>query len=136
MYFWVKSLHLLFVLAWAASAFYLPRILVNIAEVGDAPAINERLQLMGKRLYRFGHIMFGLAFVFGLWLWFGFGVSGGWLHAKLTLVVLLLAYFIFCGRWLKKGYAALPSSGTLRLINELPVLLVLGIIYLVIAKPF
>jgi putative membrane protein len=136
MYFWIKSLHLLFVLAWAASAFYLPRILVNIKEVGDVPFINSRLQLMGRRLYRFGHIMFGLALIFGLWLWFGFGMSGGWLHAKLTLVALLLGYFIFCGRWLKKGYAALPSPRTLRLINELPIVLVLGIIYLVIAKPF
>lgn len=136
MYFWIKTLHLLFVLAWAASAFYLPRILVNIKEVGDVPFINTRLQLMGKRLYRFGHIMFGLALIFGLWLWFGFGMSGGWLHAKLTLVALLFVYYIFCGRWLKKGYGALPSTLTLKLINELPILLVLGIIYLVIAKPF
>jgi putative membrane protein len=63
-------------------------------------------------------------------------MSGGWLHAKLTLVVVLLVYYIFCGRWLKRGYAALPSATTLRLVNELPVVVVLGIIYLVIAKPF
>jgi N-methylhydantoinase B len=88
-YIWVKSLHLLFVMAWVACVFYLPRILVNIAEVGDVPFINGRLQLMGKRLYRFGHIMFGLSLVFGLWLWFGYAVSGPWLHAKLTLVALL-----------------------------------------------
>lgn len=134
----LKSLHLLFVLAWAACAFYLPRILINIKEVGDVPFINLRLELMGKRLYRFGHIMFGLALTFGLWLWLGgyVGVVGGWLHAKLTLVALLLAFYIFCGRWLKKGYHALPSAKTLRIINELPIFLVLGAIYLVIAKPF
>jgi putative membrane protein len=86
-------------------------------------------------LYRFGHIMFGLALVFGLWLWFGFGMSGPWLHAKLTLVALLLAYFIVSGRLLKKGVAALPTSRTLRLMNEVPILLVLAVIYLVLAKP-
>ncbi len=68
MYYWVKSFHLLFVMAWVACVFYLPRILVNIAEVGDIPFITGRLQLMAKRLYRFGHIMFGIAFIFGLWL--------------------------------------------------------------------
>jgi protoporphyrinogen IX oxidase len=137
MYLWVKTLHLLFVMAWVATVFYLPRILVNIAEVGDVPLINERLQLMGKRLYRFGHIMFGIAFIFGLWLWLGFGISvTGWLHAKLTLVVLLLAYFVVCGRMVKKGVSALPSSRTLRLLNELPIFLVLAVIYLVLAKPF
>lgn len=135
MYLWIKSLHLLFVMAWVACVFYLPRILVNIAEVGDVPFINGRLQLMGKRLYRFGHIMFGLALVFGLWLWFGFGISGPWLHAKLTLVALLLAYFIVSGRLLKKGVAGLPTSRTLRLMNEVPILLVLAVIYLVLAKP-
>ncbi len=136
MYLWIKTLHVLFVMAWVASVFYLPRILVNIAEVGDVPFINGRLQLMGKRLYKFGHIMFGLAFALGLWLWFGFGISGSWLHVKLTLVALMLAYFIVCGRMLKKGVSALPSSTLLRLMNELPILLVLIIIYLVLAKPF
>lgn len=62
----------------------------------------------------------------------------GWLHAKLALVALLLAYFIVSGRWLKgleKG-RALPSSRTLRWFNELPVLLLVGVVYLVLAKPF
>jgi putative membrane protein len=136
MYFWIKTLHVLFVMAWVACVFYLPRILVNMAEAGDVPLINDRLQLMGKRLYRFGHIMFGLAFALGLWLWFGFGIHGMWLYAKLVLVTLLLAYFILCGRMLKKGFTALPSSKMLRLLNELPIFLVLAIIYLVLAKPF
>lgn len=136
MYFWIKSLHLLFVMAWVASVFYLPRILVNMAEVGDVPLVIDRLQLMGKRLYRFGHIMFGIALVCGLWLWFGFGMGGTWLHVKLALVLLLLIYFVLCGRLLKKGVSALPSPGRLRLLNELPILLVLLILYLVLARPF
>ena len=136
-YHWALSLHLLFVIAWVAAVFYLPRILVNIAEAGDEPAVRQRLQLMGRRLYGFGHTMFGLALGFGLMLWFGFGISGGWLHAKLLLVALLLAYFIHAGRLLKGSVAgaALPGARALRWYNELPLLLVLGVIYLVIAKP-
>lgn len=137
-YFWTKTFHLVFVIAWMATVFYLPRILVNIAEAGDVPAVRERLVLMGRRLYRFGHIMFGLAVIPGLVLWLHFHMVGGWLHAKLTLVALLLAYFIVSGRWLKgvdKG-RALPSAKALRLINELPVLLLVAIVYLVLAKPF
>jgi putative membrane protein len=146
-YFWTKTFHLVFVIAWMATVFYLPRILVNIAEAGDVPAVRERLVLMGRRLYRFGHIMFGIALIFGLVLWLGpkFWPStmpgifiGGWLHAKLTLVAVLLAYFIVSGRWLKgvdKG-RALPSAKTLRLLNELPVLVLVAIVYLVLAKPF
>lgn len=137
-YFWTKTFHLVFVIAWMATVFYLPRILVNIAEAGEVPAVRERLVLMGRRLYRFGHIMFGIALVFGLALWLHFHMVGGWLHAKLTLVAVLLAYFIVSGRWLKgvdKG-RALPSAKTLRLLNELPVLLLVAIVYLVLAKPF
>ena len=137
-YFWTKTFHVVFVIAWMATVFYLPRILVNIAEAGDVPAVRERLVLMGRRLYRFGHIMFGLAIIPGLVLWLHFHMVGGWLHAKLTLVALLLAYFVVSGRWLKgvdKG-RALPSAKTLRLLNELPVLLLVAIVYLVLAKPF
>ncbi|MGH8082151.1 MAG: CopD family protein [Lysobacter sp.] len=137
-YLWTKTFHLVFVIAWMASVFYLPRILVNLTEAGEEPAVRARLLLMGRKLYRFGHIMFGLAAILGVTLWFGFHISGGWLHAKLTLVAILLVYFIFTGRWLKgvdKG-RALPSSRKLRLFNELPLLALIAIIWLVLAKPF
>ena len=137
-YFWTKTAHLVFVMAWMGGVFYLPRILVNLAEAGDVAPVRERLVLMGRRLYRFGHVMFGLAFALGLVLWFGFHVSGGWLHAKLALVALMLAHYTVAGRWLK-GAAngrALPSSRALRWFNELPVLLLVGIVFLVLAKPF
>ncbi len=104
-YFWTKTAHLVFVIAWMASVFYLPRILVNLAEAGDEPAVRARLVLMGRRLYRFGHVMFGFALLAGLMLWMHFQISGGWLHVKLLLVALLLAYYIIAGRWLK-GVAA------------------------------
>ena len=137
-YLWTKTAHLVFVFAWVAAGFYLPRLLVNLAEAGDEPAVRARLVLMGRRLYRFGHVMFGLALAAGLVLWFGFGIVGGWLHAKLLLVALLLAHFIVAGRWLNGVDAgrALPSARALRLFNELPVLLLVGIVYLVLAKPF
>ena len=137
-YFWIKTFHLVFVIAWMATVFYLPRIRVNIAEVGDAPAVRERLVLMGRRLYRFGHIMFGLALLLGLALWLHFGIGGGWLHAKLLLVVLMLAHYIVGGRWLNGVEAGrpLPSSTALRWFNEVPVLLLIAIVYLVLAKPF
>ena len=137
-YLWTKTAHLVFVFAWVAAGFYLPRLLVNLAEAGDEPAVRARLVLMGRRLYRFGHVMFGLALAAGLVLWFGFGIVGGWLHAKLLLVALLLAHFVVSGRWLKGIDAGrpLPSARALRLFNELPVLLLVGIVYLVLAKPF
>ena len=137
-YLITKTAHLVFVMAWMGGVFYLPRILVNLAEAGDEPVVRARLVLMGRRLYRFGHIMFGLAVAFGLALWLHFGMSGGWLHAKLLLVALMLAQFIVCGRWLKgvEQGRALPSPRTLRLVNELPVLALLLVIWLVLAKPF
>jgi putative membrane protein len=147
-YLIAKTAHLFFVFAFVAAAFYLPRILVNLAEAGDAPAVRSRLMLMGRRLYRFGHVMFGLAFLLGLLLWLGYRAFPGfptmvapgsaWLHAKLGAVVLLLAHFIVAGRWLKgldKG-RALPSATTLRWFNELPIVLLVAIIWLVLAKPF
>lgn len=137
-YFWTKSAHLVFVMAWMAAAFYLPRILINLAEAGDVAVVRERLVLMGRRLYRFGHIMFGLALVFGLALWMHFGIAGGWLHAKLTLVALMFAHYIVAGRWLK-GVAngkPLPSSTMLRVFNEIPVFALVAVVYLVLAKPF
>ena len=136
-YLWTKTAHLVFVMAWMATVLYLPRILVNIAEAGDEPAVRARLVLMGRRLYRFGHIMFGFVVVLGLALWLHFGIAGPWLHAKLALVVLLLGHFILAGRWLKGVEAgrALPSPSALRWFNELPIVLLVMIVYLVLAKP-
>jgi len=137
-YLLTKTAHVVFVIAFMACVFYLPRILVNLAEAGDEPAVRERLLLMGRRLYRFGHNMFGIAVLLGLVLWLHFGITGAWLHAKLALVALLLVHFIVAGRWLK-GVAAgrgLPSATTLRWFNEIPVVVLVAVVYLVLAKPF
>lgn len=147
-YLVLKTAHLVFVMAWMGGLFYLPRILVNLAEAGDDAAVRARLVLMGRRLYRFGHIMFGLAFALGLVLWLGYRVfpslptmvvaGSGWLHAKLLIVALMLAHYIVGGRWLKGVDAGkpLPSSTALRWFNEVPVLLLVIVVYLVLAKPF
>ncbi|NIK32266.1 putative membrane protein [Xanthomonas arboricola] len=146
LYLWIKTFHLLFVTAWMAAVFYLPRILVNIAEAGAEPAVRTRLVLMGRRLYKFGHSMLGLALLLGAVLWQGYRVipdfptmvTGGWLHAKLFAVALILAHYIVAGRWLKgvdQG-RSLPSGRALRLFNEVPVVLLVGVIWLVLAKPF
>ena len=147
-YLWTKSLHLLVVMAWVAAVFYLPRILINLAEAGDDAAVRARLVLMGRRLYRFGHVMFGLALLAGVVLWLGYrvlpdfptmvGAGTGWLHAKLVLVALLLAHFVAGGRWLRRAGEAgvLPSPKALRIFNEIPVLVLLAVIWLVLAKPF
>jgi putative membrane protein len=137
-YLWTKTFHLVFVIAWMATVFYLPRILVNLAEAGDDAAVRARLVLMGRRLYRFGHHMFGLAMVLGLVLWFYFGIAGGWLHAKLLLVALLLAYFIVAGRMLKRAeiHGVTRSPAWFRWFNEAPLFVLIGIVFLVLAKPF
>lgn len=147
-YIWIKTAHIVFVVAWMAGVFYLPRILVNLAEAGDVAPVRDRLVLMGRRLYKFGHVMFGLAFATGLVLWLGYrlfpglptmvAAGSGWMHAKLLLVAILLGYFIFSGRWLKGVAAgrALPSSRALRWFNEVPVLVLVAIVWLVLQKPF
>ena len=147
-YLWIKTFHLVFVIAWMAAVFYLPRILVNLAEAGDEPAVRARLVLMGRRLYGFGNAMFGLSVILGLVLWLGYRVfpdfptmvaaGTGWIHVKLALLAVLLAYYIVSGRWLKGLDAdrALPSSRALRWFNQIPLLLLIAIIWLVLAKPF
>lgn len=137
-YPWIKTLHILFVIAWMASVFYLPRILVNIAEVGDNTMLRERLVLMGRRLYGFGHMMFGIMVLFGATLWLHFKIGGPWMHVKLSLVAVLLFYYIATGRYLKRAAAGgkLPSSVFFRWYNEIPLLLAIPAIYLAVAKTF
>jgi putative membrane protein len=138
LYPYVKVLHLLFVIAWMAGIFYLPRILVHYVEGRNAGEDVRRLKVMGRKLYHFASAMAVLAIIFGLMLWVGFHINGGWLHAKLTLVLLLVVYHIMTRVMVKRMQRdeALPRAITLRIYNEAPVLLLLGILYLVIVKPF
>jgi putative membrane protein len=135
---WVKSFHIFFVVSWFAGLFYLPRIFVNLAMVPAAGAERERLLLMARKLYKFVTPIGLLAVVFGLWLWFGYGFVGGWLHVKTTLVFVLLGYHFYCGRLLKQFAAGRNTRSDVwyRFFNELPVFLLLAIILLAVLKPF
>jgi putative membrane protein len=136
-YNWIKAFHLFFVASWFAGLFYLPRIYVNLAQETH-PAALERLLGMARRLYRFTTILAVPALLLGLWLWLGFGVKGGWLHAKLALVLLVIGYHHACVSLLKKFERGVNtrSHKWFRVFNELPVFLLLGIVVLVIVKPF
>jgi len=134
---WVKALHIIFVTSWFAGLFYLPRIYVNLAMEQD-PQAHARLILMANKLYRFMQPLMLLALVFGIWLWLGYGFTGGWLHAKLTLVVLLIGYHHYCGRLLKqfKAQQNQHSHVWFRWFNEIPVLILFAVVILVVIKPF
>jgi putative membrane protein len=135
---WIKSLHLIFVVAWFAGLFYLPRLFVYHAQSSDAVSI-ARFELMERKLYR-GIMMpcMVLTLVFGAWLWLGYGFRGGWLHAKLALVVLLVAYHFWLGK-LRLDFARQANRRShvfYRWINELPLVLLAAIVILVVVKPF
>lgn len=137
---WVKSFHIVFVTSWFAGLFYLPRILVNLAQIPGPGAERDRLLLMGAKLYRFMTMLGVAAIVFGLWLWLGYriGIGAGWMHAKLALVLLLIAYHGWCGKLLadfKRGRNR-HSHVWYRWFNELPVLVLLATVLLVVFKPF
>jgi len=137
---WIKSLHLVFVVSWFAGLFYLPRILVNLALVApDSDAERQRLLLMARKLYRFMTLLAFPALVFGIWLWLVYGIGrgpgNGWLHAKLLLVVLL---HHACGLLLRRIAAGQNRRSHIwyRWFNEIPVLALLLVVWLVVLKPF
>ena len=134
---WVKAFHIIFVVSWLAGLFYLPRIFVNHATATE-PAEIARLKLMERKLYRFVTPIGALAILFGFWLWFGYGFSGGWLHAKTALVFLLAGYHLYCGHLVKQFAADRNTRSHVfyRWFNEAPVLLLTAIVILVTVKPF
>jgi putative membrane protein len=142
-YLWIKGFHIVFVASWFAGLFYLPRILVNLAMVpADSHAERERLLLMGRKLFRFASILMVPALALGLWMWWGYGIGRGegqaWMHAKLFLVVLVIAYHHVCLALLRRfeRMANRRSDRWYRIFNEISVLLFIGIVLLVVVKPF
>lgn len=136
---WLKWLHITFMVTWFAGLFYLPRLFVYHAVTTDE-AGNERFKIMERKLF-YGITTPGalLTIVFGTWLWLGwFRGSGGWIHAKLALVLVLVVYHVWCGKLLIdfKHDRNRKSHVWFRWFNELPVLLLLAIVYLVVLKPF
>ncbi len=134
----VKALHIIFVVTWFAGLFYLPRLFVYHASAEDTIS-KERFKVMERKLY-YGIMTPGgvLSIALGLWLWFGWGVTGGWLHAKLALVVLLVVYHLWCGRLMVAFREERNTRGHVwyRWFNEIPTLLLFVIVMLVVVKPF
>src|ERR1700757_2367268 len=136
---WIKTFHIVLVAAWFAGLFYLPRIFVNLA-METEPAAVSRLLTMARKLFRFMTIIAVPALLCGLWLWLvvGIGKGQGWIHAKVGIVALLLAYHIWCGRLLanfERGENR-RSHRWYRFFNEFPVLGMLAAVALVVIKPF
>jgi putative membrane protein len=134
---WIKALHIVFIASWFAGLFYLPRIFVNLAMETNQAAI-DRLLLMARKLYRFTLYLSIPAVLLGVWLWLGYGFKGGWVHAKLALVILAIGYNHACGSILKKFEKGVNARSHVwfRWFNEVPVVLLLAIVILVVVKPF
>ena len=135
---WIKALHIVFMVTWFAGLFYLPRLFVYHAMAEDAIS-SERLKVMERKLY-YGIMTPGavLTVVFGAWLWLGYGISGGWLHAKLALVAVLIAYHLWCGKLLSdfRQDRNTRSHVWFRWFNEFPVVILLAVVILAVVKPF
>lgn len=135
---WIKWLHIVFMVTWFAGLFYLPRLYVYHAQSSDAPS-RERFKVMERKLY-YGIMAPGavLTVAFGVWLWLGYGPWGYWMHAKFALVLVLVAYHLYCGKLLKdfKQDRNTKSHVWFRWFNEFPVLVLFAAVWLVLFKPF
>lgn len=139
---WIKSLHVIFVIAWFAGLFYLPRLFVNLAMETNEDA-TARLLLMARKLLRFTTLLAIPALVFGVWLFAGYGIGmrgpgNGWMHAKLFLVLCVIGYHHACWSMLRKFQLGVNKRGEtfFRWFNESAVILLAAIVVLVIVKPF
>ena len=136
---WIKAWHVIFMVTWFAGLFYLPRLFVYHASTTEAAGI-ERFRVMESRLFIIMTIGAVLTAVFGAWL-LALNPSlleSGWLRAKLVLVGLLVAYHVFTWR-LMRDFAAGRNSRSprwYRWFNEVPSLLLIGIVLLAVARPF
>ena len=141
LYLWLKALHIIAMVCWFAGLFYLPRLFVYHAMSEDEIS-RERFRTMERKLYRGIMLPSMLATLgFGIWLISlnpGYYLSQGWMHAKLTLVILLIAYHHICGAQLKRFARGENQRSHVfyRWFNEAPVLALLAIVILVVVKPF
>lgn len=142
MYFYLKGLHLFFMVCWFAGLFYMFRLYVYHTESNE-PVVREQLKIMERRLYKFTTPFMYLTVFFGLstaYMYTGYFKDFGihrWLHIKLLFVAMLVGYHFYCGHVLKllKEDRCKLTSKQCRLINEIPVLFLLSIIYLASLKP-
>lgn len=140
LYAWLKALHVIGVIAWMAGLLYLPRLFVYHADAAPGSQMSETFKVMERRLLRaIMNPAMALTWVLGLWLgWTGFRFEPGWLHGKIALVVLLSAMHGYLARGVRlfaEDRNAKPARHW-RIVNEVPTLLMVGIVILVIVKPF
>ncbi|WP_448213612.1 protoporphyrinogen oxidase HemJ [Colwellia sp. MEBiC06753] len=137
---WLKAFHVIFMVAWFAGIFYLPRLFVNHADTNSKDVI-ERLKGMERRLLYFVTPFAFLTVAFGIAIILNYGkewfVASKWLHYKLTLVLILLAYHGYCFKLLNdfKNDNNKRSSKFYRVFNEVPVLLLFAVVILAYVKP-
>ena len=140
---WLKAFHIVFVVTWFAGLFYLPRLFVYHVDVADQ-ASHDRFVVMERRLLGITHLGGALAIVFGVALLIGWRslapeyLQQGWLHAKLTLVVALIAYHVSMAGFVRRFRERrnVRSGRWFRVYNEVPALLLIGIVVLVVVRPF
>ena len=138
-YGWIKAVHVIAVIAWMAGVLYLPRLFVYHAQQAVGSETSELFKVMERRLMHAITIPAAIvAWIMGLLLISEIGLKGnGWLHGKLSLVVLLTGITVMLEKW-RRGFARdrnVKSSRFYRVINEVPTLLMIGIVILVVVKP-
>ncbi len=143
MYEWVKALHVIAVIAWMAAMLYLPRLFVYHTAAAVGSETSETFKIMERRLLKAimtpAMIVAWLAALYLIWFngleWLK---SSPWLHAKLTLVLVLTGmhgWFAGMVRAFAEDRNSRPQK-FYRIINEVPTVLMIAIVVLVIVKPF
>lgn len=141
-FLYVKAFHIIAVVTWFAAIFYLPRLFVYHASAEDSLS-RERFKIMERKLYR-GIMTPSMVVVVALGSWLisfnphYYLLESHWLHAKLTLVALLIVYHFYCGHLLKvfRDDNNQRSHVFYRWFNEIPVFMLIAIVILAITKPF
>lgn len=137
---WIKAFHIMAVVTWFAGLFYLPRLFVYHAMSEDEIS-QERFKVMERKLYR-GITTPSMIAVIALGIWLIYLTPGflqmGWLHAKLTLVAILVVYHLYCGHLVKqfRDNRNQRSHRFYRVFNEFPVFILIGAVILAVVKPF
>jgi len=140
MYDWIKAFHIIAVIAWMAGMLYLPRLFVYHCKAEPGSVQSETFKVMERRLLR-GIINPAMIAVWllGLWLvWLGGWASAHWFHAKLALVIVMSGVHGMLARYMRDfaADANRHSEKFYRIINEVPTLLMIGIVLLAVLKPF
>ncbi len=140
MILWLKALHIFFMLAWMAGLFYLPRLFVYHAMTTSEEA-KQQFIVMERKLFWFVTPFAFLTLVFGVWLIYIYGyawfAASIWLHIKITLLIAVYAYHFYLYKLMRDFANGKNRHGHkfYRVINELPVLVILAIVILAVVKP-